>query len=75
MKESFKYAIAMEEKNGGPFRKNGTKNKTLHFSWTALALGLIAITQIPLALKASLDITCMANLSKTNNINFLWCRE
>ena len=64
----------MLKKNEGPFkRKSEQKGKdfSINAPWIGAILMLIAITQVPIAIKTSLDIVCIAKPSNVSNIS--WC--
>tara|TARA_Y100001968_G_scaffold59085_1_gene50164 strand:- start:792 stop:995 length:204 start_codon:yes stop_codon:yes gene_type:complete len=66
----------MSKKQEGPFkRKLGKrkKNFSIHAPWAGAALALIVITQVPTAIKATLEITCIAKASNDSNIS--WCKD
>ena len=67
----------MFKKNRGPFQRGNNKapkNFSIHAPWTGAALALIAITQLPIALKATLDIVCFSeSINQSSPIN--WCKK
>ena len=54
-------------------RRIQKKNRsfTSNASSTGIALAIIAIAQLPIALKASLEIAC---INKNSNVEIAWCR-
>ena len=67
----------MYKKDGGPFKRNSS-TKTKHqfridLPWTCIALVLITIFQLPVALKASIDLTCFIKALANNESKHSWC--
>ena len=66
----------MSKKHDGPFKRKSTKRKknfSIHAPWAGAALALIVITQLPISIKASLDIFCITQ--SNNRANPHWCNH
>tara|TARA_B100000700_G_C14387286_1_gene553129 strand:- start:164 stop:367 length:204 start_codon:yes stop_codon:yes gene_type:complete len=66
----------MSKKRLGPFKRKSSqkdKNFSIHAPWTGAALALIVITQIPIAIKTTLEIACLAKVNQSSNIQ--WCKK
>ncbi len=53
----------MNKSNSGPFLRSSSKksqNFSVHGPWTGIALLIIAISQVPIALKATVDLVCIS---------------
>ncbi len=67
----------MKEIKGGPFkRKAPQKKKTISIlsSWKGIALSLILISQVPISLKATLELSCLVNNQKDSILIPSWCK-
>ncbi len=68
----------MQETQPGPFKRkpyNKKPNLRLNASCTTIALIVIAISQIPIGLKSSLEIICITNNKGTNPADLSWCKK
>ena len=69
----------MKEKNAGPFQRQPLQsnlNFNISSSWAGVAFFVIAISQVPLALKASLDIACITQVNFLNiQAKETWCQR
>ena len=67
----------MQDKRNRPF-KSGLDEKSnipiLNISVTSMALIIIAITQIPISIKATLDIFCMPINEESNSEKIFLCQ-
>ena len=68
----------MSQINEGPFKRNQVKaykNFSIHASWVGAALALIAITQVPIGTKATVEVFCMGQSLYSDSPNSGWCKN
>ncbi len=68
----------MLPKKQGPFKKNSHKKQkvfSLHTPWMGIAFTVLVISQLPIAIKASLDIVCLSQLNNKNDPSISWCKN
>ena len=68
----------MTKANEGPFKRATPKisqDFSIHAPWVGGALALIALTQLPIAIKTSLDLICMPQIKDTNSQQLSWCKK
>ena len=67
----------MYKKNEGPFKRHSSTKKLnqlgINFSWTCITLTLITIFQLPVALKATIELSCIFQSLTNNELNNSWC--
>ena len=67
----------MNTKIDGPFKRQKSKqssNNSIHKPLISIFLGLIALSQLPIALKSTLDVVCIAKRVNTENASSNWCK-
>ncbi|WP_320665004.1 hypothetical protein [Prochlorococcus sp. MIT 1223] len=68
----------MHKKSEGPFRRKSidkTRDFSIHAPWVGAAIALIAIAQLPIAIKTSLDLICITKGVNENNPTILLCKD
>ena len=68
----------MDKKKEGPFNRRRDKNPlnlSIHGPLAAVALGIIALTQLPISLKATLEVVCIAKPETRTSTVMNWCNK
>tara|TARA_Y100001968_G_C19423040_1_gene752845 strand:+ start:706 stop:915 length:210 start_codon:yes stop_codon:yes gene_type:complete len=68
----------MSTKSPGPFKRSSSKkppNFSIHAPWAGAALALIALTQFPIAIKASLDLVCISKTRVSSSGEVSCCKK
>ena len=68
----------MQEKSIGPFKKGikrERKELLINPSWTLTALILILITQVPTALRSTIDVFCIFTFNETKSSKIELCKR
>jgi len=67
-----------KDKKQGPFKRKDpskSRNLSIHAPWTGMALAIIAITQIPIGLRATMEIGCLTAINKEASPHLVWCKK
>ncbi len=68
----------MSKKNEGPFKRKKTKSHkdlSIHAPWVGAAVAIIALAQVPIALKSTIEIICLSEQNNKDSLNISWCKE
>tara|TARA_Y100001968_G_C18754858_1_gene435043 strand:- start:139 stop:351 length:213 start_codon:yes stop_codon:yes gene_type:complete len=66
----------MNKKSPGPFKRHASKsfaNNSIHTPLIGVALSALALTQVPISIKATLDLVCIAKLNNEKISQNDWC--